>query len=139
MEYATARYLTSFQMQVQQINDTILIRDDDEKQFIPLELFGIITQLQCDMMEVKKKQAIDSIVLESVRSDVNSVLVLFRTIHGTLNSLLSRVGLLSQTITQGIRLQHDCDRMETTLTEIHTRLCSDEQTPQRNANTMPQT
>jgi len=53
------------------------------------------------MMEVKKKQAIDSIVLESVRSGVNSVLVLIRTIQGTLNSLLSRVESLSQTITQG--------------------------------------
>jgi len=76
-------------------NELIIIKDDDEKHIISVELFGLLTKMQSDIVELKKRQARDSVVLDSVRSDVNTVLVLFRTMHGTLNSVLSRVGSLT--------------------------------------------
>ena len=56
-------------------NDTIVIDDEERTQFISPELFGIITQLQSDLVDIKKRQAMDSITLDSVRNDVNTTLV----------------------------------------------------------------
>jgi len=103
-------------------HETILIKDDEQMQLISPDLFGIISKLQSDIVDIKKKQAMDSVILESVRTDVNTTLVLFRTIHGTLNSVLSRVGSLTETITQSTQLRADCERVETSLTTIQNRL-----------------
>jgi len=103
-------------------NETILIKDDEQMQIISPDLFGIISKLQSDIVDIKKKQAMDSIILESVRTDVNSTLVLFRTIYGTLNSVLSRVGSLTETITHSTQLRDDCERVHTSLSSIQKRL-----------------
>jgi len=109
-------------------NDTIVIKDDEENTHIPPDLYGIMNKIQSDIVDIKKRQAMDSIVLESVRTDVNSILVLFRTIHGTLNSVLSRVGSLTDSVAQCTSLQQDCARMETTLSAMRDRLqCSTDQ------------
>jgi len=105
-------------------NDTIVIKDDEENTLIPPDLYGIMNKIQSDIVDIKKRQAMDSIVLESVRTDINSTLVLFRTIHGTLNSVLSRVGSLTDSVTQCTSLQQDCARMETTLSAMRDRLRS---------------
>ena len=68
----------------------------------------------------------DSVVLESVRTDVNSTLVLFRTIHGTLNSVLSRVGSLSDTLRQNTTLLDDCAQVEQSLSSLQHRLNGNE-------------
>ena len=68
-----------------------------------------LSKLQSDVVDIKK-QAMDSVILESVRSDVKTTLVLFRTIHGTITSVLSRAGsltLLTETITQSTQLRAD--------------------------------
>jgi len=66
----------------------------------------------------------DSITLDSVRNDVNTTLVLFRTIHGTLNSVLSRVGSLTETVEQANKLHEDCAHVESALTVIQRRLAT---------------
>ena len=102
-------------------HETILIKDDEQMQIISPDLFGIISKLQSNIVDIKKKQAMDSVILESVRTDVNTTLVLFMTIHGTLNSVLSRAGSLTETITQSTQLRTDCERVETSLTTIQNR------------------
>jgi len=54
-------------------NEPIVIKDDDEKHIISPELFGLLTKMQSDIVELKKRQAMDSVLLDSVRSDVNTV------------------------------------------------------------------
>jgi len=78
-------------------------------QIISPDLFDIISKLQSDVVDIKK-QAMDSVILESVRSDVKTTLVLFRTMKGTINSVLSRAGsltLFTETITQSTQLRAD--------------------------------
>jgi len=68
----------------------------------------------------------DSVVLESVRTDVNSTLVLFRTIHGTLNSVLSLVGSLADALRQNTTLLDDCAQVEQSLSSLQDRLNGNE-------------
>jgi len=75
---------------------------------------------------MRKRQAMDSVVLESVRTDVNSTLVLFRTIHGTLNSVFSRVGSLSDTLRQNTTLLDDCAQVEQSLSSLQHRFNGNE-------------
>ena len=61
-----------------------------------------------------------------MRIDVNSTLVLFRTIHDTLNSVLSRVGSLSDTLRQNTALLDDCAQVEQSLFSLQHRLNGNE-------------
>jgi len=103
-------------------NETIVIKDDEEKEFIPPDMYGILVKLQSDVVDIKKRQAMGSLVLESVRTNINSTLVLVRTIHGTLNSVLSRVGSLSDTLRQNTMLLDDCAQVEQSLSSLQHRL-----------------
>ena len=40
-------------------NDTILVKDDEEKEFIPRDLYGILFNFQSDVVDIKKRQAMD--------------------------------------------------------------------------------
>jgi len=92
-------------------NEPTIIKDDDEKHnSISSELFELLTKMQSEIVELRKRQVMDSVVLDSVRSDVNTVLVLFRTMHGTLNIVLSRVWSLTTLFTEANQVQQICAR-----------------------------
>jgi len=47
-----------------------------------------MNKIESAVVDIKMRQAMDSVVLESVRIDDNSTPVLYQTIHGSLNSSL---------------------------------------------------
>jgi len=51
-------------------NNTIFVKDDEEKEFIPPDLYGIIAKLQSDVVDIQKRQAMNCVVLKSVRAYV---------------------------------------------------------------------
>jgi len=81
----------------------IVLPDDDAPHEIHQDLnspdlLALLFKLQTDVVDIKKKQASDSVILESVKSDVTQISTLFQTMYGTVNSILSRVGSLTETI-----------------------------------------
>lgn len=106
------------------INDTTTVIDDENPYSLP-DVFGILSNIQTDITDIKKRQATDSVVLESVRTDVNQVAILFRTIHGSVNSVLSRVGTIANSLEQMTKLKEDCTKMETALVTLNKRFLDD--------------
>jgi len=104
-------------------NETIVIKDDEK--FIPPDLYGILVKLKSEVVDIKKDKPWVA-VLESVRTDINSTLVLFRTIHGTLNSVLSRNGSLSDTLRQNTTLLDHRAQVEQSLSSLQHRLNGNE-------------
>jgi len=109
-------------------NETVVVLADDNapqeihQDLNSSDLLALLFKLQADVVDIKKKQASDSVILESVKSDVTQISTLFRTMYGTVNSILSRVGSLTETINETQQLKSDMTKMDSSIRTLNQRL-----------------
>lgn len=77
-----------------QFHEPSFLHCDDQIEddiFVKPDVYVIQSKMQSDITELSRKQASDSFTLHQIRQDVTHMRVLFRTIQGTLNSVLARM------------------------------------------------
>jgi hypothetical protein len=95
------------------------------------DLLAILTKIQSDVTEISRKQANDSLTLQNLQADIQSINVTFRTFHATLNSILARLPTQNSTM-QIAKLQNDVSKLGSTFATLNQRVV--DVTPSRPAN-----
>ena len=102
-----------------------IIADDQEhidltNETIKPDIYAMLAQMQGQITDMSLKQQTDSHILQDLRSDVAKLSLTFRTFHGTLNSILSRMPENNPT-SHITKLQNDVTQLSSTIGVMNKR------------------